>query len=72
MRRAPHGWSSLPRTVLLDDLHWLDPSSAGMVEELVRLSARLPYLLLLGTRPGIDARPSAAGVHLAIVAPCGT
>jgi class 3 adenylate cyclase len=41
-----------PRVIIIDDLHWLDPSSAGMVEELVRLSARLPYLLLLGTRPG--------------------
>jgi adenylate cyclase len=41
-----------PRVVVVDDLHWLDPSSAGMVELLVQSSADLPLLVLAGARPG--------------------
>lgn len=41
-----------PRVIVADDLHWLDPSSAVVVDELIRLSARLPLIVLLGTRPG--------------------
>lgn len=41
-----------PRLVVVDDLHWLDPSSAGMVDELVGLTARLPLLIVFGMRPG--------------------
>ena len=40
-----------PRIIVIDDLQWLDPSSAGMVDELVRLTARVPLILLFGTRP---------------------
>ena len=40
-----------PRVLVVDDLHWLDPSSAGIFEEVVRLSARLPILILVGSRP---------------------
>jgi class 3 adenylate cyclase len=46
-----------PRVVVVDDLHWLDQSSAGIFEELVRLSAILPLAILVGSRPG--ARPAA-------------
>lgn len=42
-----------PRLVVVDDLHWLDPSSAGMLDELVGLSQRLPLLLISGLRAGI-------------------
>jgi adenylate cyclase len=41
-----------PRVIVVDDLHWLDPSSAGMIDEVVRLTERVPFFLLLGTRPG--------------------
>ena len=41
-----------PRVVVIDDLHWLDPSSVGLVELLVDAAARLPLVLLAGTRPG--------------------
>jgi class 3 adenylate cyclase len=41
-----------PRVVVVDDLHWLDRSSAGIFEELVHLSASLPLALLVGSRPG--------------------
>lgn len=41
-----------PRVVVIDDLHWLDPSSVGMVEMLVDMSSRAPLVILAGTRPG--------------------
>ncbi len=41
-----------PRVVVVDDLHWLDHSSAGMVEVLVRAAVGHPLILLLGSRPG--------------------
>jgi class 3 adenylate cyclase len=41
-----------PRVIVVDDLHWLDRSSAGIFEELVRLSATLPLAVLVGSRPG--------------------
>jgi class 3 adenylate cyclase len=49
-----------PRIVVIDDLHWLDPSSAGMVDEIVRLTSRIPLLLLIGMRAG----PSPVGSSL--------
>ena len=48
-----------PRVIVVDDLHWLDPSSAGIFEELVGMSARLPLVVLVGSRPeGIPVRPT--------------
>jgi adenylate cyclase len=41
-----------PRVIFIDDLHWIDPSSAAMVEEIVGATARGPLILVLGTRPG--------------------
>lgn len=41
-----------PRVLVVDDLHWLDKSSAGIFDELIRLSGELPLALLLGSRPG--------------------
>jgi predicted ATPase len=47
-----------PRVIVVDDLHWLDPSSAGIFEELVGMSARLPLVVLVGSRPDpTRARP---------------
>jgi class 3 adenylate cyclase len=44
-----------PRVIVVDDLHWLDRSSADVFEELVRLSHRLPLAILVGSRPGASA-----------------
>ena len=44
--------SAGPRVVVIDDLHWLDPSSVGMVELLVETTARHPLVVIAGTRPG--------------------
>jgi class 3 adenylate cyclase len=46
-----------PRVIVVDDLHWLDPSSAGIFEELVGLSARLPLVVLVGSRPDPKRNP---------------
>jgi class 3 adenylate cyclase len=56
---ALHG----PRVIVVDDLHWLDPSSAGIFEELVAASARLPLVLLVGSRPDAD-RTRPVGSHV--------
>ena len=50
-----------PRVIVIDDLHWLDPSSAGMIDETIRLTAKIPLLLLLGTRPGASPAAGAIG-----------
>jgi class 3 adenylate cyclase len=39
-----------PRVIVVDDLHWLDRSSAGIFEELVRRTEMLPLALLVGSR----------------------
>jgi class 3 adenylate cyclase len=52
-----------PRVIVVDDLHWLDPSSAGIFEELVGMSARLPLVVLVGSRPDPD-RTRPAGDHV--------
>ena len=44
------------RVLVVDDLHWLDRSSSGIFEELVRLTASLPLAVLVGSRPG--SRPA--------------
>ncbi len=48
-----------PRVIVVDDLHWLDPSSAGIFGELVDVALRRPLLLLVGSRP-------TGPVHLAL------
>ena len=40
-----------PRIIVVDDLQWLDPSSAGMIDELITLTGRIRLTLLLGMRP---------------------
>lgn len=41
-----------PRIIFIDDIHWIDPASATMLDELVLATARLPLVLVMGTRPG--------------------
>jgi class 3 adenylate cyclase len=52
-----------PRILVIDDLHWLDPSSVALVELLVEATANRPFIVLAGTRPsGIPAWVDRAGV----------
>jgi adenylate cyclase len=46
-----------PRVVFIDDLHWLDPSSAGMLDEIVRMTSSRPLVVVIGTRPGPSPAP---------------
>jgi class 3 adenylate cyclase len=57
-----------PRVIVVDDLHWLDPSSAGIFEELVALTVRLPLVLLVGGRPDPNrVRPSGDHVRTIVL-----
>ena len=40
-----------PRVVVIDDLHWQDPSSVAMIDLLVAAATRFPLVVLVGTRP---------------------
>ncbi|MGD0017966.1 MAG: adenylate/guanylate cyclase domain-containing protein [Candidatus Limnocylindrales bacterium] len=40
-----------PRVVVIDDFHWLDPSSRLLMDEMVRIAGELPLVVLTGTRP---------------------
>jgi adenylate cyclase len=40
-----------PRVVVVDDFHWLDPSSRAMLDLVVTMSGELPVLVLAGARP---------------------
>jgi adenylate cyclase len=41
-----------PRVIVIDDLHWLDPSSVGLVEIVADRTADHPILIVAATRPG--------------------
>ena len=42
-----------PRVVVIDDLHWLDASSSGMVELLIARTRDHPLLVIAASRPGV-------------------
>jgi predicted ATPase len=41
-----------PRVIIADDLHWLDPSSVGMLDAILKVTAGRPLALVAGARPG--------------------
>lgn len=41
-----------PRVIVIDDLHWLDASSVGLVDIVVDRTADHPLVILAATRPG--------------------
>jgi adenylate cyclase len=47
-----------PRIIFVDDLHWLDPSSSGLIDEIVRMTRSAPLMIVIGTRPGPSAAPA--------------
>jgi len=44
--------TSGPRVIVIDDLHWIDHSSSGMVDLLVARTSTLPLVILTAMRPG--------------------
>jgi class 3 adenylate cyclase len=42
-----------PRCVVLDDFHWIDPSSRVLMAEMVRLAAEVPLVVLTAARPPV-------------------
>lgn len=41
-----------PRVIVIDDLHWQDPSSVALIELLIDAATRHPLVVLAGTRRG--------------------
>ena len=39
-----------PRCIVVDDYHWVDPSSKVLMEHMIRLAADLPIVVLTGSR----------------------
>jgi len=53
-----------PRAVVIDDLHWLDPSSVILVELMIEAATDHPLVVLAGTRPtGIPSWVDRPGVQ---------
>lgn len=42
------------RVVVIDDVHWMDPSSTGIVELMIRAAANSPLVVLATMRPGAE------------------
>ena len=53
---ATHLWvsrmvSGKPRCIVVDDYHWVDPSSRQLVDIMIRMAGDLPLVVLTGSRP---------------------
>jgi eukaryotic-like serine/threonine-protein kinase len=56
LRRLVSGLASEgPHVIVLEDVHWADPSSVGVLSQLVPLAAELPVLLCVTARPDREA-----------------
>ena len=53
-----------PTVLVLEDLHWADPTSLRLTAELAELATGLPLLLIATSRPGPHARPPAREIRL--------
>jgi class 3 adenylate cyclase len=51
-----------PAVLVLEDLHWADPTSLRLTAELAGLTASRPLLLLATTRPGASQPPRVPGL----------
>jgi predicted ATPase len=40
-----------PRCIVIDDFHWIDPSSRVLMDMMIRMAADLPLVVLSGSRP---------------------
>jgi class 3 adenylate cyclase len=53
-----------PLVVLIEDVHWMDPSTRELLDDLVQRMPDIPALLLLTSRPGIAIWPPSPHLHL--------
>jgi class 3 adenylate cyclase len=56
VRLVTHRWVSRlvargPLVVVMDDIHWVDPSSRVLMDIMIRMAADLPLVVLAGSRP---------------------
>jgi class 3 adenylate cyclase len=56
LQLAAHVWVNRmvqvqPRCIVIDDFHWLDPSSRYLMDIMIGISGSLPLVLLTGSRP---------------------
>jgi len=59
-----------PVVLVLEDLHWADPTSVHLTEHLARLAADRPLLILATSRPGTGlSLPAGVPVHQLSLAP---
>jgi adenylate cyclase len=58
--------SEKPRCIVIDDFHWMDPSSRVAMDIMVQLSGEVPLVVLTGSRP--PAVPDWAGLpHVEVI-----
>jgi class 3 adenylate cyclase len=71
LRLATHLWvnrmvASRPRCIVIDDFHWIDPSSRVLMDIMIRMAADLPLVVLTGSRP--PATPDWGGMpHVEVI-----
>ena len=59
LRLATEVWvrqlvANQPRCIVVDDFHWIDPSSGQLMEHMIKLAADLPLVVLSGSRYPAD------------------
>jgi len=60
-----------PTVLVLEDLHWADPTSLRLTRELAPLTAARPLLVLATTRPGTGGREPIPGARQVPLPPLG-
>jgi adenylate cyclase len=58
LQLATHMWvtrmiTGKPRCIVIDDFHWIDPSSRFLMDIMIRMSGELPMVVLTGSRPPV-------------------
>jgi class 3 adenylate cyclase len=71
LQLATHLWVSRivadkPRCIVIDDFHWIDPSSRILMDIMIQMAADLPLVILTGSRP--PAMPAWNGLpHVEVI-----
>jgi class 3 adenylate cyclase len=71
VRLVTHRWVSRlvargPLVVVMDDIHWVDPSSRVLMDIMIRMAADMPLVVMAGSRP--PAMPDWVGLpHVEVI-----